>query len=131
MLDYLIALLDDSNDFLWSAAKSSHAVLLRRMEQGEIQNFACTDQIVRVRRAHAQRHVTGAQNFEKKFSKKSKATKSMPCQFFNAGSCLHAQTHETKGVLYKHVCLACLTKNGKKFPHPEAECRKNKQAKNK
>ena len=28
MLDYLIALLDDSNDFLWQAAKASHAVLL-------------------------------------------------------------------------------------------------------
>ena len=130
MLDYLIALLDDSNDFSWSAAKSSHAVLLCCMEQGEIEIFSCTDQIDRVRRAHAQRHVVGAQNFEKNFSKKTKAVKSMPCQYFNAGSCLHAQTHETKGVLYKHMCSACLTKNGKNFPHPEVECRKNKQTKN-
>ena len=130
MLDYLIALLDDCNHFSWSAAKSSHAVLLCRMEQGEIANFSCTDQIDRVRRAHTQRHVAGAQNVEKNFSTKSKATKSMPCQFFNAGSCLHAQTHETKWILYKHVCSACLTKNGKRFPHPEAECRKNKQTKN-
>ena len=28
MLDYLITLLDDSNDFSWSAAKASHAVFL-------------------------------------------------------------------------------------------------------
>ena len=28
MLDYLIALLDDSKDFSWSAAKASHAVPL-------------------------------------------------------------------------------------------------------
>ena len=28
MLDYLIALLDDSNDFSWQAGKDSHAVLL-------------------------------------------------------------------------------------------------------
>ena len=35
MLDYFIALLDDSNDFSWQAAKASHAVLLCRMEQGE------------------------------------------------------------------------------------------------
>ena len=63
MLDYLIALLDDSNDFSWSAAKSSHAVLLCRMEQGEIANFSCTDQIDRVRRAHAQRHVGGGPKF--------------------------------------------------------------------
>ena len=130
MLDYLIALLDDSNDFSWSAAKSSHAVLLCCMEQGEIANFSCTDQIDRVRSAHAQRHVVGAQNSEKIFSKKTKAVKSMSCQFFNSGSCLHAQTHETKGVLYKHVGSACLTKNGKNFTHPEVECRKNKQTKN-
>ena len=32
MLDYLITLLDDSNDFAWSSAKASHAVLLCRME---------------------------------------------------------------------------------------------------
>ena len=28
MLDYLIALFDDANDFSWDAAKASHAVLL-------------------------------------------------------------------------------------------------------
>ena len=35
MLDYLISLLDDCNDFSWSSAKASLAVLLCRMEQGE------------------------------------------------------------------------------------------------
>ena len=36
MLSYLISLLDNANDFSWSAAKAYHAVLLCRMEQGEI-----------------------------------------------------------------------------------------------
>ena len=36
MLDNLLKLLDDSNDFSWSAAKASHAVVLCRMEQGKI-----------------------------------------------------------------------------------------------
>ena len=58
MLDYLIALLDDSNDFSWAAAKASHAVLLCRMEQGEIIDYTQTDLVDRVRRAHAQRHVS-------------------------------------------------------------------------
>ena len=31
--------------------------------------------------------------------------------------------------MVKHT-KPCFTKNGKNFPHPEAECRKNKQAKN-
>ena len=57
MLDYLIALLDDSNDFSWSAAKASHAVLLCRMEQSEISDYTQTDLVDRVRRAQAQRHI--------------------------------------------------------------------------
>ena len=36
MLDYLVALMDDANDFSWTSAKASHAVLLCRMEQGKI-----------------------------------------------------------------------------------------------
>ena len=54
MLDYLIALLDDSNDFSWQAAKASHAVLLCRMEQGEVISWSETDKIDRIRRANAQ-----------------------------------------------------------------------------
>ena len=56
MLDYLIFLLDDSNNFSWSSAKASHAVLLCRMEQGEIKDFTEIDIIDKDRRAHAQRH---------------------------------------------------------------------------
>ena len=39
VLNYLIALLDDSNDFSWGAAKACYAVLLCRMEQGEIKDY--------------------------------------------------------------------------------------------
>ena len=48
MLNYLIALLDDSNDFSWQAAKASHAVLLCRMEQGKIASWAETEKIDRI-----------------------------------------------------------------------------------
>ena len=131
MLDYLIALLDDSNDFSWAAAKASHAVLLCRMEQGEISGYTQTDLVDRVRRAHAQRHVThNAANSTQNF-KNSKTTKSMPCNFYNQGSCNFSTTHETKGVLYKHICSLCFSKGGKNFAHSETECRsKNKHAKN-
>ena len=36
MLDYLVSLMDDATDFSWGVAKASHAVLLCRMEQGEM-----------------------------------------------------------------------------------------------
>ena len=76
MLDYMIALMDDANDFSRGSAKASHAVLLCRMEQGEVKNFADTMAIERIRRANAEKfapanqisNVTG-QNFGKKFSK--------------------------------------------------------------
>ena len=56
MLDYLISLLDDANDFSWDAAKASHAVLLCRMEQGEVVSYQETDKIDRIRRANAILH---------------------------------------------------------------------------
>ena len=48
MLDYLIALLDDSNEFSWQAVKASHTVLLCRMEQGEIASWAETEKVDRI-----------------------------------------------------------------------------------
>ena len=56
MLDYVIDLLDVTTDFSWASAKASHAVLLCRMEQGEIKSWSETQKIDRVRRAYAQRH---------------------------------------------------------------------------
>ena len=43
MLDYVNNLLDDANDFSWASAKASHAVLLCRMEQGEITVWSETE----------------------------------------------------------------------------------------
>ena len=36
MLDYMIALMDDANNFSWGSVKASHAVFLCRMELGEV-----------------------------------------------------------------------------------------------
>ena len=58
MLDYYINLLEDAIDFSWSSAKARHAVILCCMKQGEIGSRLETDTINRIRRAHAQRHVT-------------------------------------------------------------------------
>ena len=124
MLDYLVSLLDDAQDFSWEAEKSSHAVLLCRMEQGEIANYSQVDKIDRIQRANAQRHIhpSSHSQFHKKNSQKSQ--KSMPCHYFNQGTCSHTKTHETRGVRYNHVCSICFS-SGKTFPHPEIEC-KNK-----
>ena len=105
MLDYLVSLLDDANDFSWDAAKASHAV-------------------DRIRRAHAQRHSYSSQKHQNVNKIGPKNVKSMPCIFYNKGTCNQPKTHETKGILYRHICSVCFT-NGKAFNHSEVEC-KNK-----
>ena len=57
MLDYLMSLLDDAQNFSWEAAKASHVVLLCRMEQGEVANYSQIEKIDQIRRANAQRHI--------------------------------------------------------------------------
>ena len=124
MLDYLVSLLDDAQDFSWEAAKASHAVLLCRMEQGEVANYSQVEKIDRIRRANAQRHThpsSHSQFHKKNFQKTQKA---MPCHYFNQGTCSHTKSHDTRGVRYNHVCSVCFS-SGKMFPHPEIEC-KNK-----
>ena len=121
MLDYLISLLDDSNDFSWSSAKASHAGLLCLMEQGEIKDFTETDKIGRVRRVHTQRHTSSSQDTSKHASKRNN-TRSMVCQYYNAGTCSHQNSHETKGVTYRHICSFCFSTNGKNFQHTEVTC---------
>ena len=74
ILDYLIASLDDSNDFSWQAAETSHAVLLCRMEQGEVTSWSQTDKIDRIRLANAQQHVIPPSQITE-FSKKTGISK--------------------------------------------------------
>ena len=128
ILDYLISLLDDSNDFSWSSAKATHALLLCHMKQGEIKYFTETDKIDRVRRAHVQRHTSSSQDTSKYASKRNN-THSMVCQYYNAGTCSQQNSHETKGVTYQHVCSFCFSKNGKNFQRMEVTCRSKAKTK--
>ena len=123
ILDYVIDLLDDATDFSWSSAKASNAVLLCRMEQGEIKSWLETEKIERVRRVRGQRHNT-AQSSAKR-TKKHPSAKTTTRVFYNNGVCSQKQTHETKGVLYKHVCASCWPEDGKAYPHLQAERRRS------
>ena len=128
MLDYLISLFEDVQDFSWDAARASHAILLCRMEQGEVKNYTETEKIDRIRRANAQRHLPPSASTVSLKKQNQKINKSMPCTYYNQGTCSFARTHDTKGVTYKHICAVCFAMNGKTYPHPENECRsKNKK----
>ena len=59
----MISLLDDAQDLSQQAAKASHAVLLCRMEQGEISDWTQVEKIDRVRRTNEkQLMLTAASN---------------------------------------------------------------------
>ena len=128
MLDYLISLMEDANDFSWDAARASHAVLLCRMEQGEVTGYNETDKLDRIRRENAQRHLPTPSNDSYNFSKKSKVNKTLTCSYFNQGTCMHQKSHDNKGVMYRHICSYCFQQTGKTYPHSEQNCR-NKNAK--
>ena len=57
MITYLDDLMEDATDFSWQGAKAAHAVLLCEMERGSL-TWEDTDRIDRVRRAHAQKHIS-------------------------------------------------------------------------
>ena len=125
MLEYLISIMDDANDFSWTSAKASQAVLLCHMEQGEVKDYSDTLAIDRIRCANAQKHVPNTlsvmseqSNGNKKYAK---VTTSMPCTYYNQGSCLQTKSLETSGVLYKHICASCFAINGRTFSHVEIE----------
>ena len=84
------------------------------MEQGEIKDFTETDKIDTVRHVHAQRHTFTGQDTVKNAAKRS-TSKSMVCQYYNSGTSSQQNTHETKGVMYKHMCSFCFAKSGKSF----------------
>ena len=124
MLDYIISLMDDVNDFSWGAAKASHAVLLCRMEQGQIQDYSQIEKIGRVRRANAQSYMPTGSGKHPNVDRKTgqKYIKAMVCTYFNQNTCNFNKTHETKGVLYRHICASCFIM-GKSYPHSEVDCR--------
>ena len=84
MLDNMIVLLEDAQDFPWSTTKANHAVLLCRTEQDDIKDFTQVDKIESIRRANAQRHIPQSQNKNTETSviKLQKLTKTVLCQFY-------------------------------------------------
>ena len=109
MLDYMISLMDDANDFSWISAKASHAVLLCHMEQGEVKSYADILAIDRIRRANAQKHMPVSQNTSpQKFSTarmKTKLQNQCPVHISIRAHVFRKNPMTPGGVLYKHICV--------------------------
>ena len=126
MLDYLGNLMEDASDFSWEAAKASHAILLINME-GDRLNWGDTDKIDRIRRAHAQRHITPQYSATRPFGKKSKPMgnkNGLICKYFQEGTCKFQSSHRSAGQFYRHVWEVC------EGSHASKSCTQKQNAKN-
>ena len=128
MLDYLGNLMEDASDFSWESAKAAHAIVLTNMEADRL-NWTETKKLDRIRRAHAQRHVTAPySNISKtpygKKVKNSGSKNGINCKFFQEGTCRFPTHHRSAGVLYRHACESC---DG---PHVTRSCTQKSVSKN-
>ena len=105
---------DDSIPSLSCIRKST--AIQRQIERGSV-NWEDTAGIDRIRRAHAQKHVS----VTKQWGKNEKNTKPWFCKYFQNGSCSFAKDHEVNGRMHKHICLFCLGQ-GRVLGHAEKDC---------
>ena len=117
MLEYLSDIMDDCNDFGWQSGKGAHAVLLCKMEDNNV-DWHETSKIDRIRRVHAQK-IPNLQG------RRTNKEKSVPCKYFQKGSCGQKSDHENNGQMYLHVCATCFA-SGKSHPHTAKKCRRSK-----
>ena len=89
--------LEDVSDFSWESPKACHAVVLTNMEADRL-NWADTDKINCIRRAHAQRHTSGAQTsascYTIKKNKTSYSKNGVICRYFQEGTCKYPTHHK-------------------------------------
>ena len=82
-------LMEDATDFSWQGAKAAHAVLMCEMERGTVR-WENGDRIDKIRRAHAQKHVSqNRQNWGRQDNKKP-----WFCKNFQNKACSHSKDHE-------------------------------------
>ena len=126
MVSYLGELMEDATDFSWQGAKATHVVLLCEMEQGSL-HWEDLDRIDRIRRAHAQKHVSSRSGWSKTLDHSNR--KPWCCKRYQIGTCSHPRDHESNGKIHKHICSFCFAE-GRQVGHPEKECPHKKNLKN-
>ena len=123
MISYLNDIIEDATDFSWSSAKASHAVLLCEMERESL-DWENTDRIDRIRRAHAQKHVS-----HQKTSWQKNENKQRPWfyKFYQNGTCQLSTDHKVGGKstsMCAHIALILVNNS---VIRKKIVCAKNKQ----
>ena len=82
MLEYLSDIMEDSHDFGWQAAKTSHAVLLCKMEESKIY-WHETNKIDHVHMVHA--HRASSNHSQSLAYKRTSSRNPTQCRYFQKG----------------------------------------------
>ena len=87
------------------------------MEQREVGGWSDMEKIDQIRRANSKSVVltqalNTSQNLKNQSGQNQKSGKSMPCVCYNNKSCNFQKHHETKEVLYRHICSTCFSQDG-------------------
>ena len=74
------------------------------------------------------RHVGASMRSNLKGQDRSQSgpAKFTPCIYYNKNACSQNRTHETKGVLYRHICSACWAANNKVYGQSQVDCRRTR-----
>ena len=113
MLRYLGEIMEDTSDFSLVSAKASHAVLLCKMERGQVTSD--TSRIDRIRRAHVQQHQS-----KLNWGYRQQEKRPWFCKNYQTGSYTFNKDHQVGGQLNKHIYAYCLSQ-GKQLNHSEHE----------
>ena len=130
MLDYLIALFDDSNDFSSWAAKASHAVLLCWMEHGEVTSWLQTkligsEGLMPKNMLFLLRRLLDLKN-SGKIKNLRKYQNQCPVSILMTTHRIFPSIMRQKGF-YRHICCSCFAQDGKVNVHSALECKQNEQ----
>ena len=124
MLDHLVELMEDAHDFSWSGSKAAHAVILSRMEDAKIE-WEDTNKMERIRRKNQRLEPSKSTKFQNSFVQQKFTPQQLAnaplCEYFNKSSCRYDEHHETRGVIYRHLCATCFAFN-KEADHSAKDC---------
>lgn len=123
-LKHLRHLMQDCAEYGWQGPRNFHGIFLQEIEKGrcswsDIRSARVQDMRRQYSQAGAQAEAPPAHN-----------TSSQPagqnvCYAYQAGTCKQETDHKSpRGLPLAHVCGYCLKKSGKRFPHPERDCRR-------
>lgn len=120
MLDHLQALMADSTEYGWPAARNFHGVLLQLLEQ---QRFTWGQDTTKIREQYLKTASSKPDSKPEISGIGASAGGKRFCAPYQSGKCTERETeHESSWGTVHHICAFCCKKAGRACNHPESKC---------